>query len=171
MQNKQQADEIFNKTMSLALESPFRAKELITYTKQLAAYRIENEKLYKTTKNIADISAGLGVDAQRLILAYGQVKAAAYLRGTEVRQFTEAGINMYGELQKLFKERDNADYTTAQIVDMISKRKVAFEDVEEIFNRLTSKGGIFYSGRDVAGKAGKAERCHRPDAECHRKGE
>lgn len=160
LQNKQQADEIFNKTMSLALESPFRAKELITYTKQLAAYRIENEKLYKTTKNIADISAGLGVDAQRLILAYGQVKAAAYLRGTEVRQFTEAGINMYGELQKLFKERDNADYTTAQIVDMISKRKVAFEDVEEIFNRLTSKGGLFYNMQQIQvetlqGKLGK----------------
>ena len=160
LQNKQQADEIFGKTMSLALESPFRAKELITYTKQLAAYRIENEKLYKTTKNIADISAGLGVDAQRLILAYGQVKAAAYLRGTEVRQFTEAGINMYGELQKLFKERDNADYTTAQIVDMISKRKVAFEDVEEIFNRLTSKGGLFYNMQQIQvetlqGKLGK----------------
>ena len=160
LQNRQQADEIFGKTMSLALESPFRAKELITYTKQLAAYRIENEKLYKTTKNIADISAGLGVDAQRLILAYGQVKAAAYLRGTEVRQFTEAGINMYGELQKLFKERDNADYTTAQIVDMISKRKVAFEDVEEIFNRLTSKGGLFYNMQQIQvetlqGKLGK----------------
>ena len=160
LQNKQQADEIFGKTMSLALESPFRAKELITYTKQLAAYRIENEKLYKTTKNIADISAGLGVDAQRLILAYGQVKAAAYLRGTEVRQFTEAGINMYGELQKLFKERDNADYTTAQIVDMISKRKVAFDDVEEIFNRLTSKGGLFYNMQQIQvetlqGKLGK----------------
>ena len=39
------------------------------------------------------------MDMQRLILAYGQVKAAAYLRGTEVRQFTEAGINLYGELQ------------------------------------------------------------------------
>lgn len=160
LQNRQQADETFGKTMSLALESPFRAKELITYTKQLAAYRIENEKLYKTTKNIADISAGLGVDAQRLILAYGQVKAAAYLRGTEVRQFTEAGINMYGELQKLFKERDNADYTTAQIVDMISKRKVAFEDVEEIFNRLTSKGGLFYNMQQIQvetlqGKLGK----------------
>lgn len=292
LQNKQQADDIFNKTIALALESPFRAKELITYTKQLAAYRIENEKLYETTKNIADISAGLGVDAQRLILAYGQVKAAAYLRGclgydtpirmfdgsikmvqdvvigdvlinekgekvnvkelirgreqmyvvrqsdgldyrvnenhiltlykdgclhdiyvreysgdylgaryddgkltygaisiekdivddyfgfvldgnkrfqlgdgtithnTEVRQFTEAGINMYGELQKLFKERDNADYTTAQIVDMISKRKVAFEDVEEIFNRLTNKGGLFYNMQRIQvetlqGKLGK----------------
>lgn len=149
LQNKSQADQIFNKTVQLAVKSPFQIKELVTFTKQLAAYRIESDKLYDTTKRLADVSAGLGVDMGRLILAYGQVKAAAYLRGTEVRQFTEAGINMYGELQKLFKTRDQADYTTAQIVDMISKRKVTFEDVEQVFENLTSKEGIFYNMQEI----------------------
>lgn len=149
LQNKSQADEIFNKTVQLAVKSPYKIKELVSFTKQLAAYRIESNKLYDTTKRLADVSAGLGVDMGRLILAYGQVKAAAYLRGSEVRQFTEAGINMYGELQKLFKERDQADYTTAQIVDMISKRKVTFEDVEEIFERLTEKEGLFYNMQEI----------------------
>lgn len=149
LQNKSQADQIFNKTVQLAVKSPFQIKELVTFTKQLAAYRIESNKLYDTIKRLADVSAGLGVDMGRLILAYGQVKAAAYLRGTEVRQFTEAGINMYGELQKLFKTRDQADYTTAQIVDMISKRKVTFEDVEQVFENLTSKEGIFYNMQEI----------------------
>ena len=149
LQNKSQADQIFNKTVQLAVKSPFQIKELVTFTKQLAAYRIESDKLYDTTKRLADVSAGLGVDMGRLILAYGQVKAAAYLRGTEVRQFTEAGINMYGELQKLFKTRDQADYTTAQSVDMISKRKVTFEDVEQVFENLTSKEGIFYNMQEI----------------------
>lgn len=149
LQNKSQADQIFNKTVQLAVKSPFQIKELVTFTKRLAAYRIESDKLYDTTKRLADVSAGLGVDMGRLILAYGQVKAAAYLRGTEVRQFTEAGINMYGELQKLFKTRDQADYTTAQIVDMISKRKVTFEDVKQVFENLTSKEGIFYNMQEI----------------------
>lgn len=145
LQNKSKADEIFNKTVALAVQSPFQIKDLISYTKQLAAYRIESDKLYDTTKRLADVSAGLGVDMQRLILAYGQVKAAAYLRGTEVRQFTEAGINLYGELQAYFKEVKGEAYTTAQIVDMISKRMVTFEDVEAIFKRITDQGGIFYN--------------------------
>lgn len=149
LQNKSQADEIFNKTVQLAVKSPYKIKELVSFTKQLAAYRIESNKLYDTTKRLADVSAGLGVDMGRLILAYGQVKAAAYLRGTEVRQFTEAGINLYGELQKLFKTRDQADYTTAQIVDMISKRKVTFKDIEEVFENLTSKEGIFYNMQEI----------------------
>lgn len=149
LQNKPKADEIFNKTVKLAVKSPFRIKDLVDYTRQLSAYRIESDKLYDTTKRLADVSAGLGVDMGRLILAYGQVKAAAYLRGSEVRQFTEAGINMYGELQQYFKEVKGEAYTTAQIVDMISKRKVTFEDVEAIFQRITDKGGIFYNMQEM----------------------
>ena len=149
LQNKPKADEIFNKTVELAVKSPFRIKDLVDYTRQLSAYRIESDKLYDTAKRLADVSAGLGVDMSRLILAYGQVKAAAYLRGTEVRQFTEAGINMYGELQSYFKEVKGEAYTTAQIVDMISKRKVTFEDVEAIFQRMTDKGGIFYNMQEI----------------------
>ena len=149
LQNKPKADEIFNKTVELAVKSPFRIKDLVDYTRQLSAYRIESDKLYDTTKRLADVSAGLGVDMGRLILAYGQVKAAAYLRGSEVRQFTEAGVNMYGELQQYFKEVKGEAYTTAQIVDMISKRKVTFEDVEAIFQRMTDKGGIFYNMQEI----------------------
>lgn len=149
LQNKPKADEIFNKTVELAVKSPFRIKDFVDYTRQLSAYRIESDKLYDTTKRLADVSAGLGVDMGRLILAYGQVKAAAYLRGSEVRQFTEAGINMYGELQQYFKEVKGEAYTTAQIVDMISKRKVTFEDVEAIFQRMTDKGGTFYNMQEI----------------------
>ena len=149
LQNKPKADEIFNKTVELAVKSPFRIKDLVDYTRQLSAYRIESDKLYDTTKRLADVSAGLGVDMGRLILAYGQVKAAAYLRGSEVRQFTEAGVNMYGELRSYFKEVKGEAYTTAQIVDMISKRKVTFEDVEAIFKRMTDKGGTFYNMQEI----------------------
>lgn len=149
LQNKSQADEIFNKTVQLAIKSPYKIKELVSFTKQLAAYRIESNKLYDTTKRLADVSAGLGVNMGRLILAYGQVKAAAYLRGMEVRQFTEAGINLYGELQRYFEEEKGKAYTTAQIVDMISKRKVTFEDIENIFKRLTESGGLFYNMQEI----------------------
>lgn len=149
LQDKDKADKIFSQTMQQALKSPFQAMQLVTFTKQLASYSIESDKLFDTTKRLADVSAGLGVDIQRLILAYGQVKAAAYLRGTEVRQFTEAGINLYGELQSYFEEVKGEAYTTAQIVDMISKRMVKFEDVEAVFQRMTDKGGLFYNMQEV----------------------
>ena len=145
LQNKVKANELWAKTVALAVESPFRVKELVSYTKQLAAYRIESDQLYDTTKRLADVSAGLGVDMQRLILAYGQVKAASFLRGTELRQFTEAGIPMLEELAKYFTEIEGKAVSVGDVFEMISKRMVKFSDVEEVFRRMTDAGGVFYN--------------------------
>lgn len=157
LQNKELADEIWTKTMNQALQSPFTAMQLTRYTKQLAAYRIENEKLFDTTKMLADVSAGLGVDMQRLILAYGQVKAANYLRASEIRQFTEAGVNILGELAQYFSKTRGEMYSTAQVMDMVQKRMVKFGDVEEIFKRLTNEGGIFYNMQYVQSQTVKGQ--------------
>lgn len=149
VQDSLKGQQIWNETVQNALKSPFSVKQLVTYTKQLAAYRIETDKLTDTTKRLADISAGLGVDMQRLILAYGQVKAAAYLRASEVRQFTEAGINMYGELSKYFSEIEGRAVSTADVVERVSKRMVSFEDVAVVFQRLTDEGGTFYNMQEI----------------------
>lgn len=144
LQDKQKADQVFQQVQQLALQSPFSIMQMTTFTKQLAAYRIEADKLVGTTKMLADVSAGLGVDMQRLILAYGQVKAANYLRATEVRQFTEAGLNIAGELASYFSELQGKMVSVGDVMEMITKRMVRFEDVEEVFKRVTSAGGIFY---------------------------
>lgn len=138
------ANSIFSKTMALAVKSPFSVSQLVRYTKQLAAYRIETDKLYETNKMLADISAGLGVEMDRLILAYGQVRAASYLRGTELRQFTEAGIPLLEELSKYFEEVEGKAVSVGEVFSRISKRKVAFEDVAEVLRRVTQEGGAFY---------------------------
>lgn len=138
------SNKIWEQTVELASKSPFKATELIKYTRQLAAYRIETSKLHDTTKMLADVSAGLGVDMSRLILAYGQVRAAEYLRGTELRQFTEAGVPMLEELAKHFTELNGKATTTAEVFEMISKRQVAFADVSAVLENMTSEGGPFY---------------------------
>lgn len=143
------ATKIWNQTMQQALQSPFKAMQLVTYTKQLAAYRIETEKLFDTTKRLADISAGLGVDMGRLILAYGQVKSANFLRASEVRQFTEAGVNIAGGLAKYFTELEGRAVGTAEVMERITKRMVLFSDVEEVFKRMTDEGGEFYNMQEV----------------------
>ena len=149
IQNRDEANKLWQQTVDLAVRSPFRVKELVTYTKQLAAYRIETEKLHDTTKMLSDVAAGLGVDMQRLILAFGQVKAANYLRGTELRQFSEAGINILGELATYFSELEGKAISVGEVFDMVSKRMVSFGDVEQVFKRLTSAGGTFYRMQEI----------------------
>lgn len=149
LQDKEKADEVWNKTVQLAVKSPFTVKELVTYTKQLSAYRIEADKLYDTNKMLADVSAGLGVSMDRLILAFGQVKAANYLRASEVRQFTEAGVNILGELSTIYTELEGRMVSVGEVQERITKRMVKFGDVEEVFKRITSAGGIFYNMQEV----------------------
>ena len=144
IQNKEKADQIFAEVQQLALKSPFSIMELNKFTKQMAAYGVEADKLVGTTKRLADVSAGLGVDMGRLILAYGQVKTANYLRATEVRQFTEAGLNITQELANYFTELNGKMVTAGEVTEMITKRMVKFEDVAEVFKRVTSAGGMFY---------------------------
>lgn len=144
LQSKDKADELWNKTVALAVRSPFRVKDLVTYTKQLAAYRVESDKLYETNKMLADVSSGLGVDMGRLILAFGQVKAANFLRGTELRQFSEAGVNMLDELAKRFTKLEGRVVTVGEVFERVSKRMVSFKDVEAVFQTITSEGGVFY---------------------------
>lgn len=144
LQNKDEANKLWQQTVNLAVKSPFRVGELVSYTRQLAAYRIETGKLFDTTKRLADVSAGLGVDMSRLILAYGQVRAANYLRGTELRQFTEAGIPMLDELAKRFTELEGRVVSAGDVFERISKRMVSFKDVEAVFRSMTDAGGTFY---------------------------
>lgn len=144
LQNKDEANELWDKTVALAVKSPYTTKQLVTATKQLAAYRVESEKLYETNKMLADVSIGLGVDMNRLILAFGQVKAANFLRGTELRQFSEAGVNMLDELAKRFTTLEGRAVSVGEVFERVSKRMVSFADVEAVFKTITSEGGTFY---------------------------
>ena len=143
------ADEIFSKIKGLAVESPFNFKDLTGYTKQLVAFSIPYEELYDTTKRLADISAGLGIDMSRIILAYGQVRSAEFLRGQEVRQFTEAGIPLLDELAKKFTELEGSVVSVGEVFDKISNREVPFQMVKDVLWDLTNEGGKFFNMQEV----------------------
>lgn len=139
------ADVLFGQIKELAVVSPFEFKELAGYTKQLAAFNIPYDEMYDTTKRLADISAGVGVDMGRIILAYGQVRSAEFLKGTELRQFTEAGIPLLEQLRKKFEELGETGITVGDVFDKISKREVSFQMVKDVLWDLTNEGGQFYN--------------------------
>lgn len=151
IQDQTRANALYSEIKNFAIKSPLSIMDLTKYTKQVAAYKIETDKLFDTTKRLADVSVGLGVDMERLVLAYGQVKAASYLRAAEIRQFTEAGIPMLELLAEKFTELNGEMVTTEQVMDMVSKRMVGFGMVEEIFNDMTSAGGMFYNMQEKQG--------------------
>lgn len=149
LQDGGKATEMFSKIQSLAVKSPFGIMDLNQYTKQLSAYGIEYNELYDTMKRMADISAGVGVDMGRIILAFGQVKAAGFLKGTELRQFTEANIPMVEKLAEKFSLLERRIVSAGEVYDMISEKKVTFEDVKDVLWGLTDEGGMFNNMQEV----------------------
>lgn len=142
------ADELFAQTQELALRSPFKFGELNRDVKQLAAFGVEADSLYDTTKRLADIASGLGVSFERLGLAYGQVKARSWLDGKELRQFAYAGLPLLQKITELYNsegKNNKTNYKQSDVKEMISKRQVSFEDIQKVLWKMTDEGGQFYN--------------------------
>lgn len=157
LQDEGKATTIFNQIKKLAVASPFGVMDLNQYAKQLSAYSIPYNELYDTMKRLADISAGVGVDMGRIILAYGQIKAAKFLKGTELRQLTEANIPMVDKLAERFSKLEGRIVSAGEVLDMISKKKVTFEDVKDVLWELTDDGGMFHNMQEVLSESAKSK--------------
>ena len=157
LQDEGKATTIFNQIKKLAVASPFGAMDLNQYAKQLSAYSIPYNELYDTMKRLADISAGVGVDMGRIILAFGQIKAAKFLKGTELRQLTEANIPMVDKLAERFSKLEGRIVSAGEVLDMISKKKVTFEDVKDVLWELTDDGGMFHNMQEVLSESVKSK--------------
>ena len=151
IQDQARANQLFEEIKTFALKSPVKILDLTKYTKQLAAYKIGVDELFDTTKRLTDISVGLGVSMDRIVLMYGQIRATGYLRASEVRQATEAGIPLVEELAKKLSKANGELVTAADVMDMISKRAISFDMVKEVFDDMTSAGGIFYNMQEKQG--------------------
>jgi hypothetical protein len=157
LQDEGKATTIFNQIKKLAVASPFGVMDLNQYAKQLSAYSMPYNELYDTMKRLADISAGVGVDMGRIILAYGQIKAAKFLKGTELRQLTEANIPMVDKLAERLSKLEGRIVSAGEVLDMISKKKVTFEDVKDVLWELTDDGGMFNNMQEVLSESVKSK--------------
>lgn len=143
------AQSIFDKVQTLAVKSPFGVMQLNQSAKMLTAYNIQYSELYDTLRRIADISAGVGVSMDRIILAYGQIKAKHVLAGTELRQLTEANLPIIDMLSKQYSQQEGRLVSASEIYDRVSRKQVSFEDVKKAFKEMTDAGGQFYNTQEA----------------------
>jgi hypothetical protein len=145
----QNADIMFQQIKSLALESPFTFSDLNKDVKQLAAYGVEYDDLYDTTKRLADMASGLGVSFERIALAFGQVRSRGWLDGKELRQISYAGIPLLNKLSEYYTRKEGKNVSTSDVKTRITGRGVDFEDVKQVFWEMTDAGGQFFNMQSV----------------------
>ena len=121
-----------------ALVTPFAFGDLVQQSKRIQAYGIEIENVIPTLTTLGNIAAGVGMDKlPNLTLAFGQTRAAGKLFGTEMRQFTEAGVPLIDALAQHFQ------VARGDIRKMTEDGKIGFKDVEAALQSLAGEGGRF----------------------------
>ena len=131
------AQKMLEQLANFAAKTPFTLPGVEASAKQLLAVGVESEKIIPTLKALGDVSAGLSVPMERLVLNFGQVLAQGKLTGRELRDFAVAGVPIRDVLAK------NLGVTTKEITEMVSAGKIGFAEVEQAFISMTSEGGRF----------------------------
>lgn len=134
------AKEIVQQLQQYGSVTPFTSTELVDAAKRLAAYGIEADKLVATTKRLGDVSGATGAELSGLVLAYGQVQAKGRLQGEELLQFTERGVGLQAELQKMY------GLSGKEFQKALEQGRFSAKAVEVAIIRLTSAGGKYADG-------------------------
>lgn len=124
--------------VDLAVETPFRSRELTAGAKQLKGFGFNNDDVIPVLKVLGDVSAGTGTPLDRIILAFGQVRTASRLMGTELRQFVDAGVPMFEYLAKVMQVPES------NIKKLVESGAVSYEHVKRAFNLMVSQGGPYF---------------------------
>lgn len=133
------ADVLLRQIRDFASKTPFQLDEVVEGSKRLLAFGITAQNVIPTLKVLGDVASGLGVPVDRLVTAFGQVRAAGRLMGQEVLQFTNAGV----PILELLAQRFNV--TTGAVKKMVEEGKVGFEDVRAVLFAATEEGGRFHN--------------------------
>ena len=144
--SKAKADKLFAQVVDFASKTPFELKDVAAGSKQFLAYGIAAENIIPTLKSLGDISAGLSVPIERLILNYGQVRTQLKLTGRELRDFQVAGVPIVAELAK------QLDVSESKVQNMVTAGEIGFDKVEKAFQSMTAEGGRFNDLMDKQSK-------------------
>jgi len=142
----EKANTLLRDLAEFAVKTPFELQDVEKGAKALLAFGVEGNKIIPTLKSLGDVSAGLSVPMERLILNFGQVKAQAKLTGRELRDFAIAGVPILDELAK------NLGKSKVEIQGMVSAGKIGFPEVEAAFRSMSSEGGRFNNLMDKQSK-------------------
>ncbi len=134
---KTQADSVFQNLSDYAVKSPFGIESVSEFAVLLKQSGVYSSDLLDTLKMIGDTAGGDNEKMKRIANNYAQIVAVGKASMLDMRQFAYAGIPIYKEVADYLK------VSQAELRKMISDGKVSAEVIEKVFQKMTSKGGVF----------------------------
>lgn len=132
------AEVLLKDLSNFAKNTPFELTWLREQTKLLLAYWFEASDIIPTLEALGNISAWVGTDKlPRLTYALWQVRAAGRLIWQDFRQFTQTGVNLWEELQKITGITEKI--TSANVAELW----ITYEQVQQALQNLWWEAGRF----------------------------
>jgi tape measure domain-containing protein len=142
------AQRLLKELSDFASRTPFQLPTVVEGSKQLLGYGIAADNVMPILSTLGDIAATVGADKlPTLITALGQVQAKGELSSRQLLQFTNSGVGLGAELQKMF------GVTQEVMNDMIGDGKIGFKEVSQALQNMTSQGGMYFKGMENQGKS------------------
>lgn len=133
-----------NKT---AATTPFQFETLSDTAKQLLPSMNGNiERTIKLTRMLGDTAGGNAQKMESITRGYNKALLKGKVDMESLNMISEAGVPIFTELGK------SMGVTSERLFKNITAGEVKITDLTGTFEKMTSKGGIFFKGMEVASK-------------------
>lgn len=136
--------DMLNKT---AATTPFRFNDIADVANQLLPLMNGDlEKTVSTFRMLGDTAKGNSQKLESITRGYSKVLGKGKADMEALNMITEAGVPIMDQLSK------KMGVSIAKLYEMSSQGKISANDITEVFKTMTSEGGIFFKGMEIASK-------------------
>jgi tape measure domain-containing protein len=145
MGGAEKAGKLVSQISMEAAKTPFEIEKIGNSVKTLLpAFSGSSKAAMEAFRMIGDTAQGNAQKLDSITSAYSKVMLTGKTSMKELNQIATAGVPIYDELAK------SMGISVAEMMEMSSAGKIISTDLTNAFQTMTSEGGIFYKGMEVA---------------------
>lgn len=140
----EEADRIISQLQEDAQKSPFDSASLISANQYLISAGVEADEARQTILNLGNAVAATGggsAELERMAQNLQQIKNVGKASSQDIKQFANAGINIYGLLAE----------ATGKSVEQVKDMDVSYELLSEALAKASEEGGKYYGAMEAQG--------------------
>lgn len=138
----EEADRVISQLQSDAQKSPFDSASLIQANQYLISAGVNADEARSMINNLGEAVAASGggsAELSRMAQNLQQIKNVGKASSQDIKQFANAGINIYGLLAE----------ATGKNVEEVKDMEVSYELLEQAFSKAASEGGKYYGSMEA----------------------
>ena len=141
----EEADRIIQQLQADAQKSPFDSASLIQANQYLISAGVSADEARTMINSLGDAVSATGggsAELERMAQNLQQIKNVGKASSQDIKQFANAGINIYGLLAE----------STGKSIEQVKEMDVTYEELTKAFQMASSEGGKYYGAMEAQGQ-------------------